>query len=781
MSGPRERFRAGGNQPLATREHARVIPYLIVSAAADDGRRSSHNRQVVMSIHIRIHTCALLALALGAVAARAHTSTIAGAVLSAEEAAPIVGATIRVAGTERGAISNAEGSFRIAGLAAGEYRLSISSVGHAPLDTTVVVAPGDSLFIAVTLEPEAHEEEEVVITGTRTQRSIDDVPVRVEAVPQEEVEEKVLMSPANVAMLLNESTGMRVQVTSPTTSTANVRIQGLPGRYTQILTDGIPNVGGLASGFGLTELPPLNLRQVEIVKGAASALYGADAIAGVVNFITKEPRPEPEATALVNYTSQKGFDVAGYWGESFGDIGVTLMASRSSQPRYDVDGDRFADVSGYERYTVYPKLVYGLSESAKLDVALGYISDDRLGGSVDAPRSAIGAEAPYLEHIRSSRFSGTGRLSVDLGQERALTVAAAGLHLVRDAMYGAQPFDATQQFGYGEAIYATALGRHHALLGVVLSADRFTDRTPGADGGRDYSYIVPGALAQVELDLSDEWSALASGRIDVHSEFGTFASPRASVMFKPSSEVTLRLGGGMGFKAPTIFVEEAEERGFRGVRLDPDVKAERSGSGTFDVNWRTVLGEIGVSVNAAAYVTRLTDALIADPDSLATDLLLLRSADGPTLSRGAELSTKFNYEDFHVSLGYTYLHATRELRGVVEEIPLNPRHSFGGVLMWESEEAEAKVGFEAYWTGLQRLEDHPLRDRSPSYWITGLMAEKGFGPVRLFINFENFLDTRQTRFDPVVIGDPDLGRVRALPVYAPLEGRVINGGIRYVL
>jgi iron complex outermembrane receptor protein len=101
--------------------------------------------------------------------------------------------------------------------------------------------------------------------------------------------------------------------------------------------------------------------------------------------------------------------------------------------------------------------------------------------------------------------------------------------------------------------------------------------------------------------------------------------------------------------------------------------------------------------------------------------------------------------------------------------------------MWESEEAGAKVGLEAYWTGTQRLDDHPFRAQSPDYWITGLMAEKGFGRLRLFVNFENFLDTRQTRFDPIVVGDPRSGPVRTLPIYAPLEGRVINGGIRFVL
>lgn len=713
----------------------------------------------------------------------AQTGTISGRVLSSgEEQTPVVGATVRVERTTRGAVADREGFFRIARISPGDYTLDVSSIGFERVDTTVSLGAGDSLFLVIMLEPDDHETQEVVVTGTRTQRTIDDVPVRVEAVPQEEVEEKLLMAPANVSMLLNESTGMRVQTTSPTTSTANLRIQGLPGRYTQILTDGVPNVGGLAAGFGLTELPPLNLRQVEIIKGAASALYGADAISGVVNFITKDPRPELELSALVNVTSQKGLDLAAYAGRSFGDAGFTLMASRNAQPRFDVDGDGFADVPETARYTVYPKLVLEMSDAMLLDVALGFIADDRLGGAMAGERLPGGSEAPYHESVSSKRFSGTAQWSWEPSYREAIALTAAGMTLDRESLYGRQPFDATQRFLYGEVQYSTETDRHSLLFAGVVSVDDFEDRTAGATVERSYRYITPGLLAQEELRFSDVWTGLVSSRVDFHNEFGTFFTPRASVMFRPSQNVTLRLGGGTGFKAPTIFIEEAEERGFQSVRLLEQARAEESRSGTFDVNWRgSIADEVGFSLNAAAYLTLLEHALIADDDSLGAGSLILRNATGATTSRGAEVSTKVNYADLKLSLGYTFLYATQTDAGATGELALNPRHSLGAILMWESEEAGAKAGFEAYWTGTQRLEDHPTREISPSYLIAGLFVEKAFGPIRVFINFENFTDTRQTRFEPIVVGDPAAGRVQPLTIYAPLEGRVVNGGIRFVL
>ena len=121
-----------------------------------------------------------------------------------------------------------------------------------------------------------HEEEaeEIIVQGTRTRRRIQDEPIRVEVIVREEIEEKLLMRPGNIAMLVNETPGIRVQVTSPALGAANIRVQGLEGRYTQLLADGLPLYGGQSSSLGLLQIPPTDLGQVEVIKGAASALYG---------------------------------------------------------------------------------------------------------------------------------------------------------------------------------------------------------------------------------------------------------------------------------------------------------------------------------------------------------------------------------------------------------------------------------------------------------------------------------------------------------------------------
>ena len=167
--------------------------------------------------------------------------------------------------------------------------------------------------------------EEVVAQATRSGRSTENDPIRVEVLEREEIEEKIMMVPGNIAMLVSETPGVRTQITSPSLGAANIRMQGMKGRYTQLLADGLPIYGGQAPAIGLLQIPPTDLGQVEIIKGAASALYGPSALGGVINLVSRRPGATPQTEFLLNTTSRNGQDVTAYtaaflsdaWGYSF--------------------------------------------------------------------------------------------------------------------------------------------------------------------------------------------------------------------------------------------------------------------------------------------------------------------------------------------------------------------------------------------------------------------------------------------------------------------------------
>jgi len=708
--------------------------------------------------------------------------SIHGRVLDRESNEPIIRAKVQAINTDIGSLTNSEGAFQLQ-LPVGEYQIKVTYPGYLEATQNISVKNGDSIYLEFLLKPESHEGEEVVVTGTRTERGIDDIPVRVEVVPQEEVEEKLLMRASSVSMLLSESPGVRVQNTSATSNTANLRLQGLDGRYTQILIDGIPSLTGMAAGFGVTQLAPLNLRQVEILKGGSSALYGSDAIAGVINFITKDPHEEMNLSVLTNVSSLNAFDVAAYESQMLtDDLGITTLLSYNTQALFDADNDGFSDLPHFNRVTFTPKITYKFSESVSGMLTGTYFEEKRLGGIIENAESSIGKGAPYVESNNTVRRNISGSLNWGSSHEEQLRVTGSYMELGRDAWYGATPFRGTQKLLYGDAQYNLPFEWDNMLFGVTYHVDEFDDRTPNLMISRSYAHKDIGLWTQQEIKLVDAITFLAGGRLDFHNELGAFFTPRVSLMYKPNNTITWRINGGTGFKAPTIFTEEAEERGFRNTYPPIDLSAERSRTISTDINWKFLLSdEVSGKLNAAIYSTRLDNALVVNSDSLSRNVIYYENATGPTNTLGAELTGQISYSDFTLNLHYAYLYGEQTHRGLTEELTLNPHHWVGTILMYESEELGLKAGLENYFTAPQHLERNPFRTESPSYNLTGFMAEKALGNFRVFINFENIFDTRMTRFDPLYVGDPKTGEFNPLEVYAPLEGRAINGGIRFVI
>ena len=163
-------------------------------------------------------------------------------------------------------------------------------------------------------------------------------------------------------MMLNESTGIQTQQTSATSYNSSIRIQGLEGKDTQILKDGMPLYSGFSGGLSLLQIVPLDLKQVEVIKGAASTLYGGGAIAGLVNLISKRPTEEKEFSFLLNGTSALGLDVSGFYSKRFNKIGITVFASYNQGTPYDPSDVGFTAIPEFKRITINPKVFFFLFE-----------------------------------------------------------------------------------------------------------------------------------------------------------------------------------------------------------------------------------------------------------------------------------------------------------------------------------------------------------------------------------------------------------------------------------
>src|SRR5678815_232289 len=232
------------------------------------------------------------------------TGTLIVTVHSKEGA--VAGAAVTAGGMT--ATTDAVGTVTFA-LPPGRADVVVTKEDFDPNAAPVQIRAGQPSRLDVMLEPESELEENIVVSATRTEQRVQDIPLRVEVVPPDEVQEKTAMSPGDVSMLLAETNGLRMQTTSPALGGASLRIQGLSGRYSQILADGLPLYGGQSGSVGILQIPPMDLGQVEVIKGVASALYGMSAIGGVVNLVSRRPKIA-EHQLLVNRTSHRGTDTA---------------------------------------------------------------------------------------------------------------------------------------------------------------------------------------------------------------------------------------------------------------------------------------------------------------------------------------------------------------------------------------------------------------------------------------------------------------------------------------
>lgn len=708
-----------------------------------------------------------------------------------------------------GSLSGATGEV-ILSLAAGQHEVVASRLGFVPDTLRIALRAAQDTSVTMDLEAAVAAIEAVVVSATRSERRIEDLPLRVEVIDEEEIAEKVAMTPGDIAMMLNETAGLRVQTTSPSLGGANVRIQGLLGRYALILADGLPLYGGQAGGLGLLQIPPVDLGRVEVIKGTASALYGSAALGGVVNLVSRRPGDAPRHTALVNQTSRGGTDgVAFLTAPLSGRWGYTMLLGAHRQSRRDIDGDGWTDLPGYERGVIRPRLHHDNGAGRTTFLTAGFTGEDRKGGTLDGRVAPDGRSFDEGLDTRRADIGGLTRWLVSDSTHplhgAIVTLRGSAVEQRHRHAIGEVREADRHRTWFGEAALAVPRGRVTWVAGVAFQRDSYAAKDVA---GFDYSFSVPAVFGQLDVDPTSWLSLSASIRGDEHSEYGTAVNPRASVLLRRPAVGRLagwtsRLSAGRGVFAPTPFTDETEVTGLTPLRPWRGLVAERAASAAFDVGGPVALGAARLEINATAFASRVTAPVqvldLADARPVPQSGIQLSNAPGPTRTSGAEFLARYVRElgepsegeepvAFRLTGTWTYLrstecgpHVLRLVGCLRREVPLTPRQAAGVVASIERE-GVSRLGLEVYYTGRQSLDENPYRTRSKPYVILGLLGERAFttraGVARLFVNLENLTNVRQTRYDPLVLPTPGLGGRWTTDAWTDLAGFTMNGGVR---
>lgn len=704
-------------------------------------------------------------------------NTFKAIIKDSETKEPLIGASAILEGTTNGASADINGLIIISNIPNGKQEIQFRYIGYEEHEETFEFPLANTEPIEILLKSEAVELGEVVISSTRSTRTIKDIPTRVEFIAGEELEEKGNMKSGDIRMLLNESTGIQTQQTSATSGNASIRIQGLDGRYTQILKDGFPLFSGAASGLGLLQTPPLDLKQVELIKGSASTLYGGGAIAGLVNLISKTPTNERELKFHLNGSSGKGFDLNGFYGQRFKKVGTTIFASHNRNWAYDPANIDLTAIPKFERYVFNPKLFLYFTEKTKLNFGVNSTIENRLGGDIRYIEGNGDSLHSYFEENKTQRYSTQLTFDHNFNDSNRFSFKNSVSYFNRKITIPQYSFDGKQLASFSEATYSNSKEKSEWIIGLNLWTDNFQEKQIDTLPLRNYNLITTGAFIQ-NIWKATKWLNLETGfRTDYVVDYGFAFLPRISALFKITPKLTSRIGGGFGYKSPTIFTEESERIQYRNVlAINSNAnKLEKSYGGNIDFNYRTSFADdkITFSINQLFFYTYLDNPLLLQPQT--NGLYQFINANGNIDTKGTETNIKIGYEDFKLFLGYTFTDTRLHQNGTVIENPLTPKHRLNTILMYEIEE-KWKVGLEAYYFSPQKLSDGTT---GKQYVICGFMVEKLWEKLSLYINFENFLDVRQTRFDTIYTGTVTNPVFK--DIYAPLDGFLINGGIKFRL
>ena len=723
-------------------------------------------------------TCPALLLGVALLAAPAAAQRADSARVTVDvraDARPLAGAQLRAGRV--GALTGDDGRATLR-LPAGPATVVVLRLGYQPDTLQLVLRAGADTLVTVSLRERPAEVEEVIVTAARTARRLEDEPERVEVIAGPDIFEKTQIRPGDLTQLLTEMSGVRVQSTSPALGGATVRIQGLRGQYTQTLVDGLPLYGAQPGGLALLQAAPLDVKQVEVIKGAATALYGPSALGGVMNIVSR--RPEGVQEVVATQSSLRGTDVIAWLSDTLphglpgARDGWTLTAGAHQQDTVDVDRDGWADLPGFVRAELRPRLFLTSDAGSSLLATVGVMTEQRAGGTMRGAVTPGGTSFPLC--VRSVRVDGgvAGHLTSGRGAVGTRLALSEQWHRRR---FGPAIEDDRQETALAEATYGEPLGTGAFaggdwLAGVAVQHDAL--RAPDTPA-QEFSFDVPGVFAQVTTPLGRRLTTTATGRCDRHSRYGTFCAPRLSALVRLTPAWTTRLSAGAGAYGPTPFTDETEQVGLGRLRPFGGLRREQVRSASVDVTGSHRL----VQLNATLYASELRDPVQAR--ALPGDSLALENAPGPTRTVGGEAFALIGRDPMVLTLFYARVRST-ELdldTGRRRDVPLLPRETALVDLAWDAvEETGTFFAFEAAYVGRQAVEDDPYASTGRPFATIEILLSQRVGPVNLFVNGENLLDVRQTRWQPLVRPTPGRGGRWTTDEWAPLEGRVLTLGAR---
>jgi len=676
------------------------------------------------------------------------------------------GVSVAVLQTGLGGSTNANGKIIFTKVLEGKYDVKLSLIGYKAKTVSVEI-PLDTL-LSVLLAPVHEEMEELTVTATRTNARMEDAPLKVEVLGTEEMNEENTIKPGNITSLLGDISGIQIQQSSAVSGNSNIRIQGLGGKYTQILRDGLPLYEGFSGGFSILQIPPMDLRQIEMIKGSASTLYGGGAIGGLINLVSKEPGEKPEGQITANYSSLTERNFNGFCSVKKNKRGATIFSGVTYQNAVDVNGDGFSDVPKIQNLVIHPRLFFYLSPKSTLALGFSSTYETRRGGDMQVLDNNSDSAHAFFQEDKTDRNTGDFVFTHATANKNLLTAKGSGSFFDRSLLTNKYRFYATQVNGYGEVSYLIPRTKNDFVAGINIWTTAFEKNGKDSSLLKNYNYETFGAFVQNTFKPNEKLFLETGLRTDYHSRYGIFILPRLAGLYKLNGHWYTRLGTGFGYITPNPLAEQNTEYDLNKISPVADsVKAEKSIGSNIEINYKTKIGEESfLYFNHAFFYTQINNPVLASTDTLG--ITGFHNENKPVSSAGWDTYLRMTIDEWEIYLGYTYTMARKEYDSAQPYITYTPRNRAATLISYEIE-GKWRFGVEGSYTSFQYRDNG---SRTPDYFFMAAMIEKKFKYASIVLNGENLLDARQTVHESIVV--PPTNNPTFKPLWGPIDGRVIN-------
>ena len=660
-------------------------------------------------------------------------------------------------------------------LETGNMRLHFSSVGFEATDTTITFPYHDTILVMLTAS-QKEMDEVIVVSSTRNNQRIENSPLKVEVLGHEEMDEESAIKPAGIASILGDVSGVQIQQSSAINGNANVRIQGLDGRYTQILKDGMPLYDGFSGGFGILSIPPLDLNQVELIKGSASTLYGGGAIGGLVNIISRNPTAKQQAVVCINQTTLKETNLNTFIAKRNKKMGYTFFGGYNYQKAVDVNKDGFSDVSDLKGLVLHPRLFFYPDE--KTTIVAGYTGtyEKRDGGDMQVLDGKTDATHQYFEnnHIARNSFELTAQRF--LANNKKLEFKSSLSSFKRRINSNEIDFTGRQLNYYTELSLLVPYKENSLVAGINFTGDQFKKITQNIQLN-NFNNNTIGLFVQNTWNIKEHTTIEAGLRNDYQFTYGNFLLPRVALFHRFSEHWATRFGVGFGYKTPNALSPQNTDYAIQKIQsLPTNIKAEKSIGYNAELNYKTTWGDGNeLFINQAFFLTQLNHPIIATV--LPNDDVTFSNQAKPVITKGSDTYINTEIDGWELYVGYTFTIAERKYLAQNQFVPLTPKHRFAFTIVKDFEKPGLRFGIEGSYTGHQYRDDY---SKTPGYLFMAAMIEKKLGNhFSIVLNGENILDYRQSKTEALYSGT--ITNPVFNPLWAPIDGRVINLSVKWHL